>query len=279
MDIDHLVRTPGLEGTQWSVAVVGPDHEWCSPYADLAGDRLLKTASVAKVFLLIETERALADGRLVANEVLNRSSTTPVADSGIWQHLVCDSLPVEDVATLVGTVSDNWATNVLLDRLGLQVVQERAREWASRGSTLCDYVRTERDSSMPDTLSRGCALDWVDVMQRLWAPPEGEATGTKVLNWMSNAADLSMVASATGLDPLCHSSTDRGIRVWSKTGTDEGVRADIGVLEVDGHPWFYAAICNWREEDTSTRDSVLGAMRELGTSILAEARDAVERRT
>ena len=62
---------------------------------------------------------------------------------------------------------------------------------------------------------------------------------------MSAGTDLSMVGSAFGLDPLSHAGADGGVRLWNKTGTDTGVRADAGVVEVDGAIWSYAAICNW----------------------------------
>ena len=67
-------------------------------------------------------------------EVADRRTTEPVADSWVWQHLVTDQLPVADAAVLVGAVSDNLATNVLVDLLGLDAVQARARSMAPGGS-------------------------------------------------------------------------------------------------------------------------------------------------
>jgi beta-lactamase class A len=75
-----------------------------------------------------------------------------------------------------------------------------------------------------------------------------------------------MVASAFGLDPLAHAGgADRGITLWNKTGTDSGVRADVGAVRHGTGTVAYAVICNWRAEDRADpRDQVLAAMRAIG---------------
>ena len=71
-----------------------------------------------------------------------------------------------------------------------------------------------------------------------------------------------MVASAFGLDPLSHAEPDRGLTLWNKTGTDAGVRADVGLVRTPDAAFSYAAIANWRVSDP--RDEVLGTMAEVG---------------
>ena len=182
-----------------------------------------------------------------------------MADSGLWQHLETQRLPVADAARLVGAVSDNWATNVLLGRVGIESLPVGAR-----GSALHDYVRDERGPQHPPTLSEGCAADWVDALL-------GLPGGSPVLDWISLGVDLSMVGSAFGLDPLAHQEPDRGVRLWSKTGTSEGVRADVGLVEIDGREGrqrtAYAAICNWPPDGDDLRDEVLKTLRGLGRAI------------
>ena len=77
--------------------------------------------------------------------------------------------------------------------------------------------------------------------------------------------DLSMVASAFGLDPLAHMHADRDWVLWNKTGTDIGIRADVGTILGPGGSVSYAAIANWTGEDF--RDQILNSMRRLGESI------------
>jgi beta-lactamase class A len=81
-----------------------------------------------------------------------------------------------------------------------------------------------------------------------------------------------MVGSAFGLDPLAHQGPDRGVRLWSKTGTSDGVRADVGLVEVDGQRTAYAALGSWRADGEDLRDEILTALRAIGRAILASQR-------
>jgi beta-lactamase class A len=252
-------------GTSWSVAAGPVDGP---PEVSVEPDLLLPTASVAKVLLLVVLAEQLEAGVLSADLPVDRRRVPPVADSGLWQHLAPDVLPLDDVAQLVGSLSDNWGTNVLLDLVGLETVQDRARDLAPGGSMLLDVVRDERLPTHPPTLSTGCASDWFPLMSAL---ATGDGLGRKVslrvLEWLRHGVDLSMVPSAFALDPLAHGDPDRGLRVFCKTGTSNVVRADVGVVTGPQDTWAYAAIASWDPAGPDRRDEVLEAMRSLGTTI------------
>lgn len=203
MTLATIVDRPELADTRWSVAIATAGGH----LQELSGSLLLRTASVAKIFLLIEIASQLEQGQVLAGSLLDRGRVAPVRDSGLWQHLTVSALPIEDAARLVGAASDNWATNVLLDVVGLASVQARARDLAPGGSRLLDQVRDVRGDGHPETLSIGCAADWVAIMTGLWrGTVGGEPVSRRVLDWLSGGFDLSMVASAFGLDPLAHST-------------------------------------------------------------------------
>lgn len=251
----------------WQVLDVGSG----TVVAERDPDRLLRTASVGKVFLLLEVAARLADGRLRPDDLVSRASTPPVADSGLWQHLVVDALPVADAARLVGAVSDNLATNVLLERVGLEAVQARARQVAPGGSQLHDLVRNGRGPGHPPTLSTGCARDLASLVARLERSEVlGEPVDGRVRDWLSCSVDLSMVAAPLAVDPLVHADEAGPVAVWNKTGTDRGVRADVGVVRDGRRSVAYAVLCNWPQDvlgGASARD-VLAFMSEVGSTLL-----------
>ncbi|MPY79376.1 MAG: hypothetical protein GEV04_12985 [Actinophytocola sp.] len=73
-------------------------------------------------------------------------------------------------------------------------------------------------------------------------------TGPLVLDWLATGFDLSMVASAFGLDPLAHTDRDRGVRA------------------------------NWRpSEHDQERDAVLAAMRGVGNLVRRLATSAASK--
>ena len=92
------------------------------------------------------------------------------------------------------------------------------------------------------------------------------SVSSQVLAWLATGVDLSMVGSAFGLDPLAHTVPDRGISLHNKTGTDVGVRADVGLVGTSSTALAYAAIANW-PEDEDRRDEVHAAMRHLGSGL------------
>ena len=61
--------------------------------------------------------------------------------------------------------------------------------------------------------------------------------------WLLTGVDLSMVAAPFRLDPLSHGDGD--LRLWNKTGSDPGVRADMGVAWSSSDAVAYAAIVTW----------------------------------
>ena len=257
MDLDRILAPTLARGALWSVQVRRAEGQIAAQHEP---DRLLRTASVGKLFLLERATELIDSGELDPGEPLSRGDGPAVADSGLWQRLDTAQLPVADVARLVGAVSDNWATNVLLARVGLADLPH-----GPRGSRLHDYVRDERRPEHPPTLSEGCAADWVEWF--LAQPADG-----RMLDWVELGVDLSMVGSAFGLDPLAHREPDRGVRLWSKTGTSDGVRADVGLVEIDGLRTAYAAICNWPTDGADLRDDVLATMGAIGEALRAPAR-------
>ncbi|NGN93633.1 serine hydrolase [Nocardioides sp. KC13] len=223
-------------------------------------DRLLPTASVGKIFLLHHLAELLEDDPSLGHLLLRKDSVAPVADSGLWQYLDVPALTLNDCARLVGSVSDNLATNVLLDHVGLTPVQAVAARLAPGGSMLHDSVRDVRTPEDPPMLSIGCAADWVSYFR---------TPHPTVMSWLAASTDLSMVSSAFGLDPLAHTEPDHELQVWSKTGTDDGVRAEVGLLDVGGRRAAYAVICRFEGEVVP----VLGQMRAYGTLLLDALQD------
>ena len=89
---------------------------------------VLPTASIGKILLLIEVSARLTERDAEAYGILDKTPRDAVGDSGLWRHLQARSLPLADVATLVGATSDNLATNVLLREVGLDAVRARTED-------------------------------------------------------------------------------------------------------------------------------------------------------
>ena len=85
-----------------------------------------------------------------------------------------------------------------------------------------------------------------------------------VEGWLLTGVDLSMVAAPFRLDPLAHA--EGRVRLWSKTGTDTGIRADVGVAWNESDTLSYAAIATWQTDD-EVADLPFERMHALGRTL------------
>jgi beta-lactamase class A len=255
---------------QWSVLVTRLDQPDAAPWIEQSSDLVLKTASVGKLLVLGDVARRIDNGELAADRRVSRSGAPFVRDSGLWHTLDQEELTVVDACRLVGAVSDNLATNVLIDLIGLDAVAAYGDSIDAKPMEMLDYVSgVARDRSIPGTpptLSRASAASLVRYLRLLY---DGTVS-SRVQEWMSLSTDLSMVASGFVEDPLAHNTIGESgqPRLINKTGTDDGIRADVGLVRDGERAVGYAVIANWPTDDSAPGlPSVMARMRRIGDEI------------
>jgi beta-lactamase class A len=90
----------------------------------LNADEVFPTASIIKVPVLLEFYRQAEEGTLDPAEVRPLGEEDKVGGSGVLQHLSAGStsMTLEDYARLMINLSDNTATNVVIDLVGMDNV-------------------------------------------------------------------------------------------------------------------------------------------------------------
>ncbi len=229
----------------------------------------MAVASVGKILLLLEIARQVERGILDAEQPIGKRAAAPVADSGLWQHLSMEQLSIRDAATLVGAVSDNLATNVLIQRVGLEAVQDLAESLGLRDTGLHDLVRDTRGVGFPPTLATGTAAELGMLVRGIRSGQTvSSSVSARARGWMALNIDLSMVATAFDLDPLAHVTDSPSL--FNKTGTDAGVRVDVGSVRWEYGGADYAVLANWDEHIASNLTTVMRWMRSVGEWIRHE---------
>jgi beta-lactamase class A len=109
---------PGVIGLH-SVSLIDPEAS-----LSLNPDEVFPTASIIKVPVLAEFYRQAEEGTLDPAEVRPLKEEDKVGGSGVLQHLRSGStaLTLEDYARLMINLSDNTATNVVIDLVGMDDV-------------------------------------------------------------------------------------------------------------------------------------------------------------
>ncbi|WP_291277845.1 serine hydrolase [Galactobacter sp.] len=271
----------------WSIRIL--DATSGEVLAEETATKRLKTASIGKIFLLIEVARRLEDGRLKAHERIEVLDEFFVEDSGLLYRMSDQNLTIEDAALFVGAFSDNLATNALIHACGLDNVVAVAKGLGYENTTLLDYIRDDRgDPNLPWTSSYGTGAELSDVIRRL-GEGDGEAARAagadadasvitdavraRVLGWLAANADTSMVASAFLLDPLAHVEREyQGLLLRHKTGAISTARIDVGHLSGPRGSIAYAVGANWDDADEAGLDlraTVESSMAQIGEQIRA----------
>jgi beta-lactamase class A len=95
----------------------------------LHGDEVFAQASSIKIAVLAELYRQAAQGKLKLTELYTVRKSDMVQDGDIYNGLTpgVTQVTLRDLATMMIAVSDNSATNVLIDRVGMENVNAMLR--------------------------------------------------------------------------------------------------------------------------------------------------------
>lgn len=254
---------------RWSISIV--DAVDSAVLAEHEPEQMCETASIGKVFLLIEVARRLEAGELAPDARIEIPDEHRVADSGLLYLMRDQRVTVADAALLVGAVSDNLATNALLALCGLETVRAVAPSLGFADTSLHDFIRNERTPDLPWTPSYGTGAELAELMRRLGA---GEVVSPEVsdqvLAWLAADTDTSMVADALLLDPLAHVEPEyQGMVLRHKTGSTSFARVEIGHLTGPAASVAYAVAANWKDSELDHRAVVLDAMHTIGETLRA----------
>ncbi|MEZ3157792.1 serine hydrolase [Microbacterium sp. BWR-S6Y] len=239
--------------------------------AVLSGDDFLTlpVGGLGVVPLLIETAAAFESGRLDALEIVDRSSVAGAAHGGTWQHLKAPALPLTDLALLAASTGDALAANALLHRVGLQSVRARLEHLGLRRTALLDRFRDDRGPDDAPHVALSTAREMAQVFAGLVnSTIVSPGVSAQVAEWLSLNHDLSLVASATGLDPFAHENDQHGLLFVNKTGRAPGVRAEAGVLGGPRAGVSYALLVNFDDLSIAHRLRAHDAFRVLGVELM-----------
>lgn len=229
----------------------------------------LPVAGLGVVPLLIEVAAAFEAGRLDPLEIVDRSEIEPVTVAGIWQHLKAPALPLADLAVLTAATGDALAANALLARVGLPAVRARIEQLGFTRSALLDRFRDVRGPDDAPHVALSSASELAEIFAALVNTTVVSAgASAQVAEWLSLNHDLSLVASATGLDPFSHENDEHGLLFVNKTGRDSGVRVEAGVLAGPRAGVAYALIVCFDDLSILHRVRAHEAFRVLGTDLM-----------
>ena len=203
-------------------------------------------ASTIKLFILRELYRQRDAGLLCLDETLTMGRSDVVPGSGVLKDLTPGSisLTLHDLATLMVTVSDNVATNLLIGRLGAPAVNRGAREAGFHDTFLRGKLFKARTRSS-HTTPRDLGTLITQIARR-------QAVSRQASNEMLDILRREQSDLIVGRHlPYTKEELEQDRQPWkiaSKSGSIKGHRHDVALVEGHGHRYVLALMSSGAED-------------------------------
>jgi beta-lactamase class A len=196
-------------------------------------DETFPTASTIKVFILLELMRRVHRGDFRLDQHVPILAGQQVGGSGVLKELSAGlSLSLRDVATLMIVLSDNTATNVLIDLLGLNAINETIKGFGLTTTRLVNRVDFERIGDDVNKFAVTTAREFGRALEQV-------ANGTFldrascdiIIDIMERQQYLDLLPRYLPYNPYARDlRLTQDLRIANKTGFFLGVRCDAAII-------------------------------------------------
>jgi beta-lactamase class A len=226
--------------------------------AALSPDQPVKTASTIKMGILLDAAEQIRAGHASFDEKLILTHANQVAGSGVLAQLDTPlPLTLRDTLTLMVILSDNTATNLAIDRLGLDQINATIRAAGLKQTVLYKKVYVPATGPLPPDqplfgLGKTTPREMASIMTRfatcnldLNATPN-EKLATPQVSQVVCAAILHMLRNQQDRDSLPRyletlDTSEHGSAIANKTGALDQVRNDVALISTKSGPIVIAA--------------------------------------
>ncbi|PMB19705.1 serine hydrolase [Fischerella thermalis] len=198
-------------------------------YLDLNGEKIFPAASTIKFPILVALFEEVDAGRIQLNETLVMRRDLMTGGSGTLQYKRPGTkLSVLETATKMITISDNTATNMIIDRLGGKAkLNQRFRSWGLQNTVIRNLLgdfKGTNTTSAKDLVRLGALLANNQLLS--------DTSRSKTLDIMRRVENRSLLAAGLG----------KGAVIAHKTGTLGIILGDAGIIQTSTGKRYLAGI-------------------------------------
>ena len=194
-------------------------------------DTVFPQASSIKLTVLLELMRQAQDGKLSLNEkhTLLHSEMTQGDTEPILTMLGDGTvtLTLRDLAKFMVVLSDNTATNILIDRVGMDNINAGVIRLGLKETKLRRHM-IDLDAAKKGNENVSTPREMLTLLEKVNAGQALDAAHTK------EYFDLLRLPK----DSEFHKALPEDVSIADKPGTLEGVRCDTGLINIPGHPFI-----------------------------------------
>jgi beta-lactamase class A len=214
----------------------------------LHADESFPTASSIKIAILAELYHQAQQGKLKLSELYTLQQSDIVGGSGIAGALTPGGtrLTLRDVAALMISVSDNSATNVIIDRVGMENVN------ALLDSLGLTHTRLRR--KMMDLKAAAEGRENIATPREMMTLLEDLYRG-KVLNKQFTEDFFNLLSIHK--ESYIPRELPEDLRVANKPGELEGVRNDSGIVFTGNRPFVISVMTTYLRHERDGGDAII----------------------
>lgn len=203
-------------------------------------DEPFPTASAIKIGILHELFVQADAGTVRLDEPRPLPAASRAGGSGLLQRLSNPQLSLRDHALLMILLSDNSATNLLIDTLGMETITTHMQALGAKGYRLRRRMMDGAAAARGDE-NVASASDLVVVMEALRTgrglSPASQAEAIRILREYGPTA--------------LRAGVPAGVPIAAKPGALDGVRSEIAWVDLKGRPYLICAMTSFLAEDAS----------------------------
>jgi len=205
-------------------------------------DTVFPQASSIKLTVLLELMRQAQEGKLSLQEehTLRRSEMT-VGDTEPILTMLSDgtvTLSLRDLAIFMVVLSDNTATNILIDRLGMDNINEGVMRLGLKETKLRRHM-IDLEAARKGNENVSTPREMLTLVEKVHSGQVIDAAHTK------EYFDLLRLPKESEF----HKALPEDASIADKPGALEGVRCDTGLIEIPGHPFIMSITTTYDAKD------------------------------
>jgi beta-lactamase class A len=208
-------------------------------------DSVFPTASTIKLAILYELFKQADEGVVNLDQVRPLDRKDVVGGTGVLRELTAPSMALRDYATLMVVLSDNTATNLLIDVVGMEKVNARMR---ALGLTQTKLRRRMIDLEAARRGDENVSTP-AEIAKLLGLIHRGEGLSPK------SREALVAILQKEKTTPM-RRGIPADVPVANKPGSLEGVAVDAGIVYLKNRPYIFAAMTTFLEQEKKGDEAI-----------------------
>lgn len=202
----------------------------------MINNRTISSASIIKVFLIVEVYKQIRDGKLSFSDKITLREGLKVYGSGILRKKEAGNrYSVEYLLHLVITISDNVAANMLADRVGLKNINKTAKELGMDDTTFGHLILEKEKMTYYYGSNTTNAKDLATMMYKIYSYDcLGEEYDKKMIELFKTCKTNSKIPKRL----------PKTLEIAHKTGSLPLYEHDTGIVYNESRDFIFAAMSN-----------------------------------